>query len=298
VTLNGSEMFSGQFTYATTGSDTPAVSVTVSSDDDSASATVTVNEPAVFAVTITDADGAVAEGNSTTVSYTVENTGSTQKTQDITFEVDGTVQDTEPNVTLGGGETFDGTFSYQTQSSDTPEVTLTVSSADEANSTTVFVENSSFDIVASLSEAEGDINDTVEVELDVFSVGDTTDDLGGYQLGFSYNDSVLDFENAGGGAWGNPSSSNDVPGEVAIADFGAIATTPVEPAIILEFTVIGNGTSAVQFDDTVLDNSINDDVGDSYQTSFQDGAAGTSVNGAATATSAGNTYTRSTISVR
>ncbi len=147
VTLNGSETFSGQFTYTTGAVDTPAVSVAVASEDDSASETVTVNDPAVFDVTITSVDSAVTAGEIITASYEVMNTGDVQATQDIEFTVNGTTEDSESGVTLNGSETFSGQFSYRTESADTPAVSVAVSSADDSETETVTVnEPASFDV--------------------------------------------------------------------------------------------------------------------------------------------------------
>jgi hypothetical protein len=50
-------------------------------------------------------------GNARPVDATVENTGGAEGTQEVTFGVDGTVEDTT-TVTLAGGETFDGQFTF------------------------------------------------------------------------------------------------------------------------------------------------------------------------------------------
>ena len=178
VTLNGSETFSGQFTYATSSGDTPAVSVSVSSNDDSVTETVTVDEPANFDVTITSVDSAVTAGETITVAYEVTNTGDVQATQDIKFAVNGTTEDTESGVTLNGSETFSGQFSYATSSGDTPAVSVSVSSEDDSASETVTVEQPGTPALSALEIAgQGETatileGDNESVVANVTNVGD------------------------------------------------------------------------------------------------------------------------------
>ncbi len=197
VTLNGSETVSGQFSYATSAGDAPAVTVAVLSVDDSATQTVTVNEPASFDVTISSIDSAVTAGETITVAYEVTNIGDVADTQDIGFAVNGTTEDTETGVTLNGSETFSGQFTYQTVAGDAPAVNVAVLSADDSDSNTVTVnEPSSFvvDIVETNTPVEGeqlnvttsientgDVQDSQEVTLDVGPLGtdSTTVTLGG-----------------------------------------------------------------------------------------------------------------------
>jgi hypothetical protein len=152
--LNGSETFSGQFTYATSSGDTPAVSVSVSSNDDSVTETVTVSEPANFDVIITSVDSAVTAGETVTVAYEVTNTGDVRATQDIRFAVNGTTEDTESGVTLDGSETFSGQFTYVTGDADTPAVSVNVSSNDDSVTETVTVEQPATSALSALEVAE------------------------------------------------------------------------------------------------------------------------------------------------
>jgi PKD repeat protein len=73
------------------------------------------------------------------VNYTVENTGDVPATQNVTFSVDGTVEDVRTGVMLGGGETVDGGFTYATGAGDTPDVTVSVATADDTAATNVSV---------------------------------------------------------------------------------------------------------------------------------------------------------------
>jgi hypothetical protein len=283
VTLNGSDTFDGTFTYQTQTSDTPAVTVGVSSGDDSADRTVTVNEPAVFTVTLTDVYRAVAETNDTVVDYTVENTGGAQDTQDITFAVNGTTEVTETNVTLNGSETFSGQFTYQTQVGDAPEVTVEVASDDDADSAVVLVAVESFELLADLTEEGGDVGDTVSVDMNVFGLMGANNATSSYQLGLSFNQSVLNFTNVSAGGWSEPFSVNEDNGTIAVAEFAASASTPLEPALTFNFEIVAEGPSDVAFDDDAVAGKsvIYDGGGNAYNTTFRDGAAGTGVSSSA-----------------
>jgi len=190
VTLNGSETVSGQFTYTTGSVDTPAVSVAVSSADDLETETVTVNEPASFDVTITSVDSAVTEGETITVSYELQNTGDVTDTQEITFAVNGTAEDTASGVTLDGSETFSGQFSYDTVAGDTPAVSVTVSSADDSASATVTVnEPANFDVTLTSVDSAVTEGETVAVAYEVTNTGDVADTQ---DIGFAVNGTTED----------------------------------------------------------------------------------------------------------
>jgi len=95
-----------------------------------------------FEVTADAMDGTVTAGEDATVEYTVENTGSSEGTQTLSFAVDGTEADTE-EVSLGRGETTSGSFSYTTTTGDQPEVELGVTSEDDSATVTVTVDSDS-----------------------------------------------------------------------------------------------------------------------------------------------------------
>jgi hypothetical protein len=139
LTLDAGENSSNTFTYSTAETDSSGLNLTVESNDDSASATVTVDEPALLTVTLGAVDEAVAAGEPVTVNYTVENTGDVATTQNVTFSVDGTVEEVMTDLPVGGGETVDGAFSYETVADDTPVVTVGVATADDAASANVTV---------------------------------------------------------------------------------------------------------------------------------------------------------------
>jgi len=176
LTLAGNETFTGSFSYETVDGDAPGVEVAVASADDTATETVGVEEPALFAVTITSIDQDVPEGAEVGLDYTVENTGGAEATQDITFTVDGTVVDTATNVTLDGGETFSDTFVYATEQGDAPEITVAVASEDDTVTENVTVnENAIFAVTVTGFDTEVTAGETVTVGYEVTNTGDIED---------------------------------------------------------------------------------------------------------------------------
>ena len=145
VTLDGGELSSDSFSYTTVTGDTPELTAEVRSEDDTDTATVAVDQsgsaPAFFDVSITDAPNAVPAGDTITVEYQVENTGSESGTQDIEFVVDDGIEATQSGVELGAGESVSQSFSYTTESGDAPGVTVEVSSNDDAASNTVTIQS-------------------------------------------------------------------------------------------------------------------------------------------------------------
>lgn len=126
-----------------------------------------------FDVTIDDVDEEVAAGEQVTVDYTVENTGSRTDTQDIEFTVDGQTEDTTQE-TLDGGESTSGTFTYQTDSGDTPEVTVEVASANDAASETVSVTEGAAEFDANITGTNSPVvrGENMTFDVTVENVGD------------------------------------------------------------------------------------------------------------------------------
>ncbi|MFO8110718.1 MAG: hypothetical protein R6U17_09430, partial [Thermoplasmata archaeon] len=82
-----------------------------------------------FHVEITSYDEEVVEGETVTVEYTITNTGTLEGTQDIVFSVGSTQEDMYTNLTLGVGNTFDDSFTWD--SVDPGTYSLMVSSDDD-----------------------------------------------------------------------------------------------------------------------------------------------------------------------
>ncbi|PSP87140.1 hypothetical protein BRC87_11990 [Halobacteriales archaeon QS_4_66_20] len=162
--------------WATSDGDAGTGDVTVFSENDSDSRNVRVNEPPFFDVTIDSVEDSVTAGDTVTVEYTVENTGDLQDTQDIVFEVNGSQETVESDVTLDGGNTFSDQFTYTTDSSDTPAIEAAISSDNDTASAVVSVEEAPFFAVAITGTnspvTEGE---TLTVDVNVTNTGTQTD---------------------------------------------------------------------------------------------------------------------------
>ncbi|PSP59743.1 hypothetical protein BRC73_05890, partial [Halobacteriales archaeon QH_7_66_37] len=162
--------------WSTSDGDAGTGNVTVFSENTSDAAAVTVQEPPFFDVTIDSVEDSVTAGDTVTVEYTVENTGDLQDTQDIVFEVNGSQETVESDVTLDGGNTFSDQFTYTTDSSDTPAIEAAISSDNDTASAVVSVEEAPFFAVAITGTnspvTEGE---TLTVDVNVTNTGTQTD---------------------------------------------------------------------------------------------------------------------------
>jgi PKD repeat protein len=138
VTLNESETFSGQFSYITSDADTPAVSVTVSSEDTTASADVIVRGAPGLVVTNLTAPAAATIGDSLNFTATVTNTGTNSTTQQFNLTVNGTTVDTT-TVSLDGGNATTVQLTWQTGAGDDGNATVRLSGGDAAATTNITV---------------------------------------------------------------------------------------------------------------------------------------------------------------
>jgi hypothetical protein len=286
VTLDGGESTVVTLELATATGDVGTYNATVSTDGDEAGVEAEVLEggkdaPAVFEVVGFDTPTVVEAGGELAVTYEIENTGDGKGTQSVVFLVNGDEVETAADVTLGAGETFNGTFTHGATGGDAGEtVTVAVSTGNDTAESGVDVVAGStpgVDLVASLSTETGDVGDTVSVELDVVSADSSPDEFGSYVLVLSYDDSILSFEGISGGALGVPASTNGGDGMVVTTDFSPSGETPATPALTFEFEILAEGTSPVAFDaqGTANENGINDGDANPYDVQFEGGAAGT-----------------------
>lgn len=178
VSLNGGNSETVTLAWSTAGvSAVDNVDVTAGSDNSSDTEQINIEsaEDPFFAVSITDIQEEVVEGDTITVNYTVDNTGVGEDTQNITFEVDGTEEDTREVAALS--ETDDGEFTYETDNEDLSEVDISLASENDTAVETVSVLEDAFfqvdidnvadsDVLASLDNVEVDatITNTGEVE--------------------------------------------------------------------------------------------------------------------------------------
>jgi CARDB. len=225
LTLIDGETASDTFTYSTQTGDAPAAKLNISTANDSTERVVTIQQPPFFDITIDDVNSTVTEGEQITVDYTVENTGESQGTQDITFSVNGTEENSKSALTLSEGNSASDTFTYVTTTGDAPAVQLNISSGDDAATrTTTVQEPAFFDIIVN------NINSTVTEE-DQIAVDYTVENTGGVQdtqdIEFSVN----------GTSEATESSLTLVGGETVSDTFTYSTTTDDAPAV--------NSTSAV-----------------------------------------------------
>jgi len=148
------------FENVTAGLEADEYAVTVSSGTETQSGELTVEEPptpAFFDVTLDDVTDSVTAGENLTVAYTVENTGEESGTQDIVFEVNGTVQAVNTDVELGDNETHTDEFTYTAEDDDVPAVVAAVSSDNDTADVVIDVERD--EAVLAVNEFAGELPD-------------------------------------------------------------------------------------------------------------------------------------------
>ncbi len=131
-----------------------------------------------FEITINDYTSEVDEGESIEVDYTVKNFGSNIDTQDIKFYVDGDLEYDMVDIELGTLETFEGSFSYQVQDGDAPEIVIEVASEDDQVSKTISVvdtEPAFFEILSlEIDPQKAIIGEEVTITADIINSGEVT----------------------------------------------------------------------------------------------------------------------------
>jgi len=139
--------------------------------------TVTVLEAPYFEVDITapEEDAEFFEEEEVTVEYTVTNTGEAEDTQSIAFRVGGVVEDIDADISLDGGESETGEFSWEAGEPD--EYVLWVTSDDEEKSVTITVieevePEPFFEVEITDYDDEVEEDDTVTVEFTITNTGD------------------------------------------------------------------------------------------------------------------------------
>ena len=151
-------------------------------------ATLTVGgedvDPAFFGVSIVSAPDSAATGDEIDVEYAVENEGTEAGTQDVVFSVDGEQVDTE-EVELDGGETFDGTFTYEIADDVTTDLEVSVASEDDEASETISVNVDENGDDTDMTDDGDDAGDDAGVD----DTDDTDDD--GFGPGFSVLTALL-----------------------------------------------------------------------------------------------------------
>jgi hypothetical protein len=129
---------------------------------------------ASLAIEVTSTPDSVEIGGTLTAEWEVENTGDLEGTQTVVFSVDSLVPEGSQEVTLGGGETTTGEFSYTVTEGDTGELTVTVATDDDTAEATVTVpEPATFAVgITALSPVQVQAGSEVAVPWEVQNTGD------------------------------------------------------------------------------------------------------------------------------
>ncbi len=129
-------------------------------------------EPSNFEVSIDSTNSPVEEGDTLTVTGTIENTGVESDTQTITATVSGIGSVTE-TVSVDGGDSRTETVSVPTGIGDAGTYTLTVSSDDDSDTTEVTVQ----------SDSDGDVVDDYRNEQGIVDTGGLQDAIADFIQG-------------------------------------------------------------------------------------------------------------------
>ncbi|AGN01442.1 peptidase S8/S53 subtilisin kexin sedolisin [Salinarchaeum sp. Harcht-Bsk1] len=187
LTLNAGESSTETLSWTTTAGDNGTHTVAINSENDSASTTVTVQTPANFSVQIDDTNSAVVEGDTLQVNATVNNTGGTTATQNVTLALNGTQEDSE-SVSLNGGENQSVTLNWSTTDGDAGDYTAAVNTSNDSATTSVTVqEPANFSVTAISSNAPVTEGANLTVDATIQNVGDVS---GTRNITLALNDSV------------------------------------------------------------------------------------------------------------
>ncbi|WP_135305364.1 PKD domain-containing protein [Haloarcula amylovorans] len=163
------------------------VELTVTDDEGAtatATQTVSVNAapaPASFDLSNLNVESPVTQGDTATVTATVENTGDEEATQTVAFDLDGSQADSQ-SVTLAGGASQQVSFDVDTTDLSTGDHTVAVATDDDSASGTMTIEAASDPapgtVDVSLVPADQTATTGDEVTYDVVVSG--TDDVGAF----------------------------------------------------------------------------------------------------------------------
>jgi hypothetical protein len=158
LTLNGSESETVTFADINVSAVGPGeYTHTISTEDASTSGSLTVQEPpapAVFEIiSVSPEEATATQGDTVTVSATVQNTGDQEATQTVNLDIDGLADSSD--LTLGGGETDSVSFDVDTSGVDAGDYTHTVSTEDDEFSGSLTIENVTMDDNESEDNGDG-----------------------------------------------------------------------------------------------------------------------------------------------
>ena len=158
LTLNGSESETVTFADINVSAVGPGeYTHTFSTEDASTSGSLTVQEPpapAVFEIiSVSPEEATATQGDTVTVSATVQNTGDQEATQTVNLDIDG-ISDSS-DLTLAGGEAGSVSFDVDTSGVDAGDYTHTVSTEDDEFSGSLTIENVTMDNNGSEDNGDG-----------------------------------------------------------------------------------------------------------------------------------------------
>jgi subtilisin family serine protease len=194
IQLAGGETQTVTLNWTTSDGDAGDYTASVTSENDSASTDVTVEDastPANFAVSIDSTDSPVTEGDTLSVTATVQNTGDETGTQTIALDIAG--QRDSTSVQLAGGETQTVTLNWTTSDGDAGDYTATVASENDSVSTSVTVQTkpdpASFNVSIDSTNSPVTESETLSVNATVENTGDET---GTQELNLTVDGTVVD----------------------------------------------------------------------------------------------------------
>lgn len=146
VTLEPDQRTTITLSWSTGPGDAGNYTATVTSANDSASTEVSVRPSGALTTRIESTNSPVLEGETMTVTTTVENTGTDARSGSVTLTVGGTVRDSR-ELTLEAGETATVELTWETAPGDDGNYTATVVSPNDTDATSVTVQSTEADAV-------------------------------------------------------------------------------------------------------------------------------------------------------
>jgi hypothetical protein len=175
-----------------------------------------VNAPARFEVGITNVNGPVTEGDDLDVDYTVQNTGGATDTQTIEL-LDFNDQDVDSmEVTLDGGETTSGTFTWTTAAGDAETDDITVRSRSGGDTTDSVVEEVTIrqpmaDIVQYVDESGEDTGNNGRISFRLENEGEFNTTITGIRVDSTTDNNAERVSNDGGSEFSGANGELNLP---------------------------------------------------------------------------------------
>ncbi len=207
--------------------------------------TTQVDEAEYFSVEITSpeqGEGFIG-GEPVNVDYTVENTGGEAGVQDVEFYVDGTLVETEPEVSLGPGESYEGEFIWDTTGEEPGSYDLLVSSEDDDDLVMVTIlEEGIFNVEIVEYPEEVNEGEDVLLEYSVINTGDESTQTIEFTVDGALEDSAEITLGASEEHQGEFTWTAGAPGDYTLAvasedDVDEVVVTVIEEVVEYELTI-------------------------------------------------------------